>query len=134
MRPFIEYCNDQRKKATTNFESGLYTLFANSFYGKIVENVRKRMNAKLVTDSQKMVRAAGKATFKRCEIINSDLVLVETERTEITLNKPVAIGFTILEFAKLVMYGLRLSTTKIRKQITPMLHQHGFLHMPYRNP
>jgi len=61
------------------------------------------MNAKLVTDPQKMVRAAGKATFKRCEIINSDLVLVESEQTKITLNKPVAIGFTILEFAKLVM-------------------------------
>jgi len=57
----------------------------------------------LVTDPQKMVRAAGKATFKRCEIINSDLVLVESERPKITLNKPVAIGFTILEFAKLVM-------------------------------
>jgi len=60
------------------------------------------MNAKL--DLQKMVRAADKATFKRCEIINSDLVLVESELTEITLNKPVAIGFTILEFAKLVVY------------------------------
>jgi len=79
MRPFIEYCNDQRKKATTDFESGLYKLFANSFYGKTVENVRKRMNAKLVTDPKKMVRAAGKATFKRCEIINSDLVLLESE-------------------------------------------------------
>jgi len=59
---------------------------------------------KLVTDPQKMVRAAGKATFKRCEIINSDLVLVEAECTEIMLNKPVAIGFTILEFGKLYMY------------------------------
>jgi len=45
MRPFIEYCNDQLKKATTDFESGLYKLFANSFYGKTVKNVRKRMNA-----------------------------------------------------------------------------------------
>jgi len=104
MRPFIEYCNEQRKKATTDFESGLFKLFANSFYGKTVENVRKRMNAKLVTDPEKMVRAADKATFKLCEIINSDLVLVESERTKITLNKPVAIGFTIFEFAKLVMY------------------------------
>jgi len=53
MRPFIEYCDKQRKKATTDFESGLFKLFANIFYGKTVENVRKRMNAKLVTDPQK---------------------------------------------------------------------------------
>jgi len=103
MRPFIEYCNEQRKKATTYFESGMYKMFANSFYGKTVENVRKRMNAKLVTDPQTMVRVADKATFKRSEIINSDVVLVESERTNILLNKPVAIGFTIMEFAKLVM-------------------------------
>jgi len=98
-------CNEQRKKATTDFESGLFKLFANNLYGKTVENLRKRMIAKLVTDPQKMVRAAGKVTFKRCEIINSDLVLVESQSTEIVLNKPVAIGFTILEFTKLVMYG-----------------------------
>jgi len=104
MRPFIEYCNDQSKKATTDFQSGLHKLFTNSSYGKTVEIERKRMNAKLVTDPEKMMRAAGKATFKRCEIINSDLVTVESERTKITLNKPVAIGFTILEFDKLVMY------------------------------
>jgi len=104
MRPFIEYCNEQRKKATTDFESGLFKLFANSFYGNTLENVRKRMNARLVTDQQKIVRAAGKATFKRCEIINLELVLVESECTKIMLNKPVAIGFTILKFAKHVMY------------------------------
>jgi len=103
MTPFIQYCNEQRKKATTDFESGLFKLFANSFYGKMVENVRKRMNARLLTDSQNMIRAAGKATFKRCEIINSDLLLVESERTKILSNKPVAIGFTIFEFAKLVI-------------------------------
>jgi len=64
MRPF----NEQRK-VNTDFESGLFKLFANSFYGKTAENVGKRMNAKLVKDPLKMVRAAGKATFKLCEII-----------------------------------------------------------------
>jgi len=38
------------------------------------------------------------------DVRNVEFVLVESERTKITLNKPVVIGFTILEFAKLVMY------------------------------
>ena len=104
MLPFVQYCNEQRRNAESDFESGLYKLFANSFYGKSVENVRKRTNVRLITDPQKLVRAAGKATFKRSEIINSDLVLVEMARSKVVLNKPIAIGFTILEFAKLVMF------------------------------
>jgi len=75
-----------------------------SFYRKTVVNVRKRSNVRLIADPHKLARAAGKATFKRSEIINSDLVLVEMERSKIVLNKPIAIGFTILEYAQLVMF------------------------------
>ena len=74
MDPFIRYCNKQRKNADSEFESGLYKSFANSFYGKTVENVRNRVNIRLLADPNKLVRAVGKATFKRSEIINSDPV------------------------------------------------------------
>ena len=104
MQPFVRYCNDQRRNAKSDFESGLFKLLANAFYGKSVENVRKRVNARLVTDPIKFVRAVSKANFKRSQIINSGLVLVESTRGKIVLNKPIAIGFTILEYAKLVMY------------------------------
>ena len=50
MRPFIEYCNEQRQNAETEFESALYKLLPNSFFGKTCENLRKRVNARLVCD------------------------------------------------------------------------------------
>jgi len=102
--PFIEYCNRRRRDATSDFESGLYKLFANAFFGKTCENVRNRVNLQLVADPDKLVKLASKATFKRSEIINSDLVLVEAARTKIELNKPIAIGFSILDLSKLIMY------------------------------
>ena len=37
-------------------------------------------------------------------IVNEDLAMVENARAKIMLNKPIAIGCTILEYAKLVMY------------------------------
>ena len=37
-------------------------------------------------------------------IINTDLALVENQRTKITLSKPIAVGCAILEIAKLIMY------------------------------
>ena len=54
-------------------------------------------------DPKKLVTAAGKATFKRSTIINSDLVLVVSTRPRIMMNRPLAVGFTILELSKFVM-------------------------------
>jgi len=104
MQPFIEYCNRRRRDATSEFESGLYKLFANAFFGKTCENVRNRVYLQLVADPDKLVKLASKVTFKRSEMINTDLVLVEAARTKIVLNKPIAVGFSILELSKLIMY------------------------------
>ena len=54
--------------------------------------------------SKKLITAAGKSTFKRSTIVNSNFVLVKTVRTEISVNRPIAVGFCISDMAKLVMY------------------------------
>jgi len=104
MRRFIDYCNTHRQNAKTEFESSLYKLLPNAVFGKTCENLRKRVNLRLVTDPKKLVRAAGKSTYKKSTIINSDLVLVESARAKIFMNRPLIVGFTILEMAKLQMY------------------------------
>jgi len=64
MTPFMEYCDKQRKKATTDFESGLFKLFANIFLRKDGGKRPKTHKRKIGDGSAKKVRAAGKATFK----------------------------------------------------------------------
>jgi len=74
------------------------------------------MNIRLITDPKKLVRAAGKATFKRSEIINADLVLVETTRPKILLNKPIGIGWILYSGNGKtcdVSFLLRVSASKI---------------------
>jgi len=53
--PFIKFCNDGRKNAQSDSESSLYKLIANAFYGKTVENVRKRSNVHLIADEKRFV-------------------------------------------------------------------------------
>jgi len=94
----------REKNAKSEFESNLYKLLANSFYGTTCENVRWRCNVHLIADERKFVRAVAKANYKRLQIINDDLAMVECNKTKIQMCKPIAIGCTILEYAKLVMY------------------------------
>ena len=58
-------------------------------YGKSAENIRKRINAKLINDKRKYLKIA---------------VAVQCSKKVLTLNKPIYIGFCILELSKLLMY------------------------------
>ena len=104
MLPFIKFYNDGRKNTKSEFESLLYKLIANAFYGKTVENIRKRANVRMIADPAKFVRSVSKASNKRSSIINADLAMVENFRAKAILSKPIVVGCTILEFAKRIMY------------------------------
>jgi len=69
-----------------------------------MEQVRNRVNVRLICDPNKLTKAVSRPTFRRSEIINDDLTLVCGARQRITLNKPISVGFSILEISKLLMY------------------------------
>ena len=104
LKPWIDLCTEQRKTARSDFESDLAKLQANATFGKTMENVRQRVNLRLIADSDKLLKATGKVSFRHSQIINSDLVLVRAARQKVTLNKPISVGFSILELSKLLMY------------------------------
>jgi len=62
MLPFVACCNEQRKNAKSKFESNLYKLLANSFYGKTCENVRRRCNVLLIADEKSLSEPLQKPT------------------------------------------------------------------------
>jgi len=104
LKPWVELCNEQRKAAESDLESDLAKLQANATFGKTLEQVRNRVNIRLIADPQKLQKAVNKASFRESVIVNNDLVMVRGARNKIMLNKPVAVGFTILEISKLIMY------------------------------
>ena len=62
------------------------------------------VNVRLICDTNKLVKAVSRPTFRRAEIINDDLTMVRGARQRVTLNKPISVGFSILEISKLIMY------------------------------
>ena len=104
LKPWIDVCTRQRIMAKSDFEADLAKLQANATFGKTMENVRNRVNVRLIVDPDKLTKAVSKPSFRQSEIINQDLVMVKAARGKIMLNKPIAVGFAILELSKLIMY------------------------------
>jgi len=104
LKAWIDYCNEQRRAARSDFASDLAKLQANATFGKTMEQVRHRVNIRLIADPDKLLKAVAEVSFRHSEIINSDLVMVRGARTKIKLNKPIAVGFAILELSKYIMY------------------------------
>jgi len=100
--------------ATSDFESDLAKLQANATFGKTMEQVRNRVNVRLSADPDKILKATSKVNFRQAEIINEDLVMVKAARKTVTLNKPISVGFAILELSKLVMYEFYYDYLKVR--------------------
>ena len=66
--------------------------------------MRNRVNIRLIADANKLLKAVSKPTFRQSEIVNDELVMVRGARLKVKLDKPIAVGFTILEISKLIMY------------------------------
>ena len=104
LKPWIDFCTTQRQNARSEFESDLAKLQANSTYGKTMEQVRNRQNIRLIADPKKLLKAVSKPSYREAKIINPDLVMVRAARQKVHLDKPIAVGFCILELSKLTMY------------------------------
>ncbi|CAR98546.1 Protein CBG25579 [Caenorhabditis briggsae] len=104
LAPYIEMNTNLRKQAKNEFEKHFFKLMNNSVFGKTMENVRERVDVRLVTDEDKIIKLASKPNYKRTIMYNKELSAVEMEKTNITLDKPIYVGFAILDLSKWLMY------------------------------
>ena len=69
-----------------------------------MENIRKRINIKLINDSKEYIKCVSKLNFVSQKIFDKNFIAVHQIRTVLTLNKPIYVGFWILALSKLLMY------------------------------
>ena len=93
-----------RSKGTTEFEKDFFKLMNNSVFGKTMENIRNRVDVRLVTREEKLEELVKKPNFDRINIFTEDLVAVHMKKTTITLDKPIYLGMSILDISKTLMY------------------------------
>ena len=99
--------NTELKKAAKNdFEKDLFKLINNSVFGKMMENIRKHRDIKLVTTDKKRSKLVSETNYHTINLISEDLSITEMKRTKVKMNKPIYLGLSILEISKTLMYEL----------------------------
>lgn len=68
-----------------------------------MENVRERVDIKLISNEEKLRKYVAKPSFKRFKIFNEHLIGVEMTRVSIELNRPAYLGAQILDISKNLM-------------------------------
>ena len=113
LNPYITLNTNLRKEATNDFEKDLYKLLNNSIYGKSIEDKRKHLNIKLAVDDQECMRLTKSPLFENFQILNDGLSVMKLKKSCVILDKPIFIGFTVLEYAKNYMYKLYYNHFKL---------------------
>ena len=112
MKPYIDKNTNLRAKAKNNFEKDFFKLMNNSVFGKTMENIRNRVDVKLVNTKEKLRKLVAKPNFKGRKIFSENLVSVHMKKTSLTMNKPVYLGMCILDLSKTIMYDFHYNYIK----------------------
>src|SRR5437773_12132879 len=105
-RDYIDKQTRLRAAASTDFEKAYYKQKANSLFGKSMENVRDRIKVKLIGEPYRYVQYASKATFTGATVLAPELALIQHTSENVDLRSTIAIGATVLDLSKLIMYDL----------------------------
>ena len=116
MEAYIRMNTKFRKQAKSDFETDFYKLMNNSVFGKTMENLRNRVDVKIVRDweTDKIRKLLSSQSFDRFTVFGNDMAGIHMRKTKLVLNKPVYTGMTILETSKILMYDFFYSYLKAR--------------------
>ena len=83
-------------------------------FGKTMENVRKRVDFKLLRsdEEEKILKYVAKATFAGQEIFNPFLVGIQNHKEKVLLNKPIYVGMSVLDLSKHLMFDFYYNNLK----------------------
>ena len=112
LKQYIDFNTEKRTNAKNAFEKDFFKLMNNSVFGKTMENLRKRVDVRLVADPKKLMKLVACPTYVSNKIINKNVVAVHKTKEVLILNRPVYVGMSILDLSKTLMYEFHYNVIK----------------------
>ena len=107
LEKYIALNTELRTAAANEFEKDFFKIMNNSVFRKTMENIRNRVDIKLVNNEEQAEKLSAKPNFDHCNIFNEDLVAIHMKKTRLVFDKPVYLEICILDLSKTVMYDFR---------------------------
>ena len=127
LKPCIDMNTKLRKEAKSEFEKYFLELMNNSVFGKTMENVRNHRSIEIVTSNENRRKLVSESNYHTTKHISENLFIIEMEKTEVKINKPISLGMRILDISKTLMYE---NCVKLLLHMLYLLHMlHIMLHM-----
>ena len=112
MKGYIDFNTEKRKNAANDFEKDFFKFMINSVYGKTTENLRRRINVRLVNNAKDFLKYTSRPTYITGKIFNKDFAAIHEIKPVLMLNKPIYVGFTVLDLSKWKMYDFHYNFIK----------------------
>ena len=76
MKKNIDFNTEKRKNAANDFEKGFFKLMINSLYGKTKENLRKRINVRIINNEKDFLKYSSRPTYITPKIFNKNCAAI----------------------------------------------------------
>ena len=108
---YIDFNTEKRtneKKTKQNF----FKLMIHSVYGKTMENLQKRTNIGLVNNEKDFLKYTSRPIHITHKIFDKNYAAIHKIKPVLMLNKPIYVGFTVLELSKWLIYDFHYNFIK----------------------
>ena len=72
----------------------------NSVFGKTLDNIRNRVDIRLISTDKLVQKLAAKPNYDCCTILDENIIAVHMKKTKLYFNKPVYLGMSIIDLSK----------------------------------
>ena len=104
LQTYISYCTSKRASSHSEFRKRLFKAFSNSNFGKFIEQTRSHLQCKIVSTQKDFERWCGNPRFSNFKILGSGFVAIFLKCSRVYMRQSWAIGFSILERSKYVIF------------------------------
>ena len=112
LKKYTDFSTGKRKNAANGFEKYFFKLMNNSTFCKIMENLRKIINVRLVNNAKDYKKWVSRPILVWQKTIHKNFVAIHEIKPVLTLDKPIYIGFSIADLSKLLMYEFHYKDMK----------------------
>ena len=112
LKQYIDFNTEKQKHAKNSFEKDFFKLMNNSVFGKTMENLRKRVDVRVVTSERKLDKLTSKPTHVSSKIFNENLMAEHKVKETLTLKRLAYMGMCILNISKMLMYDFHYNYIK----------------------